>query len=520
MNRRKFLRHAGHSLAIPGLVSSFGFSMARGKSLQSFLQLASGTDRVLVMIYLQGGNDGLNTVVPLDQMSVLNKVRPHVVLPDKELLELEGTSVGLHPALKDFKSLFDEKRLGIIQNTGYPEQNYSHFRSTDIWMSGSDADQLVNSGWPGRVLAQEFPQYPEEYPNVDMPDPLSVEIGYGSSLLFQGPTASMSVVLNNADSFYDLVDNVEEEAPDTIAGDKLKFVRLIARQSQLYGQVVKEAAQKVKNHSSYPEDNELAAQLKIVSKLIAGGLKTPVYMVRIGGFDTHDAQVLANDHTSGEHAELLKKVNDAVMAFVRDLEFQGTDDRVLGMTFSEFGRRIVSNASLGTDHGSAAPMFVFGNEVTGGIVGDNPIISPNSTYEHNLDMQFDFRQVNASILEQWFGVDNSDASSALLGNFDTLPIIGKPDPVISGINPYKDTTLKVYPNPITGPGHIEFNSDGAPVEISLIDLQGRKLQTIHSGTLPKGTHNLGWNAAGLNRGRYFLVYKTAHRQFAQQVIKH
>lgn len=519
MNRRKFLRHASHSLAIPGLVSSFGFSMPGGQSLQSFLQLASGSDRVLVMIYLQGGNDGLNTVVPLDQMSVLNKVRPHVVLPDNKLLELEGTGVGLHPALKDFKSLFEEKRLGIIQNTGYPEQNFSHFRSTDIWMSGSDADQLVNSGWPGRVLAQEFPQYPEKYPNVDMTDPLAVEIGFGSSLLFQGPTASMSVVLNNVDSFYDLVDNVEEEAPDTTAGDKLKYVRLIARQSQLYGQVVKEAAQKVKNHSSYPEDNELAEQLKIISKLIAGGLKTPVYMARIGGFDTHDAQVVAGDHTSGEHAELLKKVNDAVMAFVKDLEFQGTGDRVLGMTFSEFGRRIVSNASLGTDHGSAAPMFVFGNDVTGGIVGDNPVISPDSTYEHNLDMQFDFRQVNASILEQWFGVDASEASSALLGDFDTLPIIGKPDPVISGINPYKDAMFKVYPNPIIGPGQIEFDSNGTPSEVCLMDLQGRKLQTIHSGTLPKGTHKLDWNAAGLTRGRYFMVYKTTQGQFAQQLIK-
>ncbi|MFY0652349.1 MAG: DUF1501 domain-containing protein [Cyclobacteriaceae bacterium] len=520
MNRRKFLRHATHSLAIPSLVGSFSFSMAGSRSMESFLRMASESNKVLVMIYLQGGNDGLNTVVPLDQLSALDAVRPHVKLPENRLLPLTGTSSAFHPALEDLKSLFDERRLGIVQNVGYPEQNYSHFRSTDIWMSGSDTHTLVNSGWPGRVLAQEYPTYPDEYPTADMPDPLSVEIGYGSSLLFQGPSASMSMVLNNVDSFYNLVDNVEEPAPESVAGDKLKFVRLIARQSQQYGQVVTAAGEKVNSHASdFPTDNELADQLRIISKLIAGGLKTPIYMVRLNGFDTHDAQVEGGDNLTGEHATLLKKLNDAVMWFMKDLEFQKTDDRVLGMTFSEFGRRIVSNASLGTDHGAAAPMFVFGNEVTGGMLGENPEIDSSMNHEDNLPMEYDYRQVNASILEQWFGVSPTESSSALLGQFDTLPIIGKPIP--TAINPFKQNDgVKVYPNPLNGVAYIDFHSDGNPIDISLVDMQGRMIDSVFRGTKPTGKQQLQYNSSVLKPGRYIILFKTESGQFSRSVVKY
>lgn len=485
------------------------------------MRLATENGRVLVLIYLSGGNDGLNTVVPLDQLSVLNSVRPDVVLPDDSLHELVGTSVGLHPKLSGLKSLYDEGKLKVIQSVGYEDQSFSHFRSTDIWMSGSDSSELVNSGWPGRVLSQEFPTYPDEFPNNDMPDPLSIEIGHGGSLLFQGPTASMSMVINDVSSFYDLVDNIEEEAPNTDAGDKLKFVRLVARQSQQYGEVVKAAADKITNHAQYPEGNELADQLKIVSKLIAGGLQTPIYMVRIGGFDTHDAQVVDGDHTKGEHAELLKQVNDAVMAFMQDLELQGTGDRVMGMTFSEFGRRIVSNASLGTDHGAAAPMFVFGNEVAGGILGNNPTIDQKTTYEHNLDMQFDFRQINASILEQWFGVDSGDTSNALLGEFDTLPIIGKQEPVVSGLHAGNgDSPATIYPNPLNGSTKIDFISDGKPIEISLMDMQGRKLEQIHSGKTNSGKQTISWNSSYIQPGRYLVIFRNENIQYSKSVVKY
>jgi len=514
MKRRTFLHRASHAMAVPGLLGSLGFSMPGKSALNSLLHLAADHDRVLVIIYLAGGNDGLNTVIPLDQLSRLNSVRRHVILPEDKLLPLDNTEVALHPSLGGFKSLFNDGRLGIIQSVGYPEQNYSHFRSTDIWMSASDSKQLVNSGWSGRYLDSKFQGYPEAYPNESVTDPLAIEIGSGASLVFQGPAAAMGMVVSNPDSFYNLVDNIEEPTPDTLAGEKLKYVRLIARQSELYGDVVKKAAAKVTQQSNYPDGNRLAQQLKIVARLIAGGLQTPLYLVRHGGFDTHSNQVEQDDHTRGNHANLLRSLDQSVTSFMADLKFQGVDDRVVGMTFSEFGRRIVSNASSGTDHGAAAPMFVFGNEVIGGVIGNNPSIPSNATYEDNLEMQYDFRQIYASLLEQWLGSSANNNAQVLLKPFETVPIIG--ESYLSTLE--RNQLLKVYPNPIAGPTQLEFITNGAPLEIDLIDLQGRQVQQLYSGSPVAGFQRITWNPGQLNNGQYMVVLRGLENPVVQKVI--
>lgn len=516
MKRRSFLRHMTHGLAIPGVVSSFGYANAQSQAINNLLRFANETDRVLVLVFLEGGNDGLNTVVPLESMSAMNAVRPHVILPDSSLIEIPGKNLALHPEMADLKALYDEGRFGIIQNVGYPDPNFSHFRSTDIWMSASDSNELINTGWIGRYLNQEYPTFPEEYPNEENPHPLAIELGYGSSLLFQGPTSSMGMVINDPEYFYELINNEEEEAPDTNAGDKLRYVRLVARQSQQYGQVVVEAAEKVTSQSEYQGDF-LSQQLRIVSRLIAGGLQTPLYMVRIGGFDTHDAQVESGDHTTGEHATLLRNVNNAIRDFMKDLEFQGTDDRVVGMTFSEFGRRIVSNASLGTDHGTAAPLFVFGNNVRGGVLGDNPVVTSNMVYDDNLEMQYDFRQVYASMMEQWFGQQSTGVSDVLLDDFDTIPIIG--DSVITDVNPPISQEFKVFPNPLIGQANIELITDGGPLTVDLVDMQGRTLENIYSGSPEVGKLQISWNTSRLQPGRYFVRMRNSTIHKASSVIK-
>lgn len=185
MKRRSFIKHAAHSLAIPGFLSSLG-GKSFGNTLDTLLKLAIDTDRVLVLIYLEGGNDGLNTVIPLGNYSGLTKVRPHVVMPENSLLALDGKDFALHPSLAGFRSLYEENRLQVVQSVGYPQQNFSHFRSTDIWMSASEATEIVPTGWTGRYLEATHPSYPDTYPNLDFPDPLAVEIGYGASMLFQG----------------------------------------------------------------------------------------------------------------------------------------------------------------------------------------------------------------------------------------------------------------------------------------------------------------------------------------------
>ncbi len=517
MKRRKFLRHTFHSMAATGLAGSFGTSLPINKVFASVMRNAIENDRILVMIYLEGGNDGLNTLVPLDKMSALNSVRPHVILPENRLIELPGYDLGLHPSLNGFSSLFQEGRLKIVQSVGYPEQNFSHFRSQDIWMTASGAKEVINSGWSGRYLDQQYPGFPEDFPNELMPDPLAIEIGYGSSLLFQGPNTSMSMVVNDPTSFYRLVDNIDDEPLETRVGDKLQYIQTIKKQSQVYGEVVRNAAEKVKNQQSFPQSG-LGEQLKIVSRLIAGGLQTPVYLVRLGGFDTHDAQVLSNDHTKGEHSELLKELNDAVMAFMNDLESHGNADKVIGMTFSEFGRRIVSNASLGTDHGSAAPMFLFGNEIKGGVLGQNPEIRSNMSYEDNLPIQNDFRQVYASVLEQWFGLDGSQSSDLMYNSFDTVPVIGRVEK-ITGLEEKIDQSFRIYPNPLKPQSFIQFQSGGDNIIVELLDLNGKMVQKIYRGQTRNGINELSWNTDGLPSGPYLVVFKGDGFNKVMKVIK-
>lgn len=514
MKRRSFLRHAFHAAAVPGVFSSLGFTMPGKRSMEYFLRLAAESDRVLVMVYLDGGNDGLNTVVPLNYMSELNSVRPRVVLDENDILPLAQSEVGFHPALSGLKDLYSENRLQIIQNVGYDNPNFSHFRSTDIWVSGSDADQIIDTGWMGRHLETQYPEYPESYPTNDMQDPLAVEMGYGSSLLFQGSNALTSFTLRNADSFYQLLDNVEQEAPDTPAGEKLKFVRLIAQQSQQYGERIVNLASSINQHQYYPS-TELAQQLKIVSKLIAAGSRTPVYLVRLGGFDTHEGQVEA-DHSRGQHTYLLETLNDAIVAFMNDLEFHNIGNKVLGMTFSEFGRTILSNASNGTDHGTAAPMFFFGNKVRGGVTGSNPVIDRSMNYYDNLPHEFDFRQMYNSVLDQWFGVEQDTRNSVLLGSFDTVEIIGDPAITLSAREEHK---LTVYPNPVQDMATVSFTGDGSPVDVNLMDLQGRVVSSIFRGNSQNGRNDFSWNASQLKNGRYFVVLNTKSGKEIFSVIK-
>lgn len=472
------------------------------------LNEAIESDRILVLIFLDGGNDGLNTVVPLDQLSKLNQVRPRVVLPEGSLRPLPKSEVGLHPALKNFSSLYREGRLGIVQNVGYPQPNFSHFRSSDIWMSASDSNEYLSTGWGGRFLNELHPEYPETYPNETNPDPLAIEIGWGASMLFQGPTASMGMVISGPDAFYDLIDNIEQPAPETAAGDKLKFIRLMAKQSEEYGQRVKQASDNVSSQKPY-SDNYISEQLRIVSRLIAGGLKTPLYLIRHGGFDTHDSQVDVNDHTQGFHTQLLHELDDAVLSFMNDLEYHGNMDRVMGMTFSEFGRTIISNASDGTDHGTAAPLFVFGNHVKGGVLGDNPYIPHNATWENDLAMEFDFRQVYSSVLQQWLGLSTSSVQSVLLKDFETLPIIGESEVFLAAERDRSTKSLRVYPNPLNGEAKVTFKNRGQAVSISLLDMQGRKVMDIYSGIPGEQQPVIPWSTHSLQQGYYFVVLQSA-----------
>jgi len=403
---------------------------SRAWASSPFLRAAArgvGEGRVVVLIQLNGGNDGLNTVIPLESYDAYYKARTNIAIPQDKVLRLQGIeTTGLHPAMPELQQLYNAGKLTIVQGVSYPQPNFSHFRATDIWLTGADAGQILPTGWAGRYLDEQYPQFPHNYPNPDMPDPLAIQVGSLVSPALQGPALTMGMAISNPNNFYDLINDRSAPAPPTRAGDQLAYIREMAVKTDQYAGVIKTAAQKVTRQSDCypaPGKNPLADQLKIVARLIAGGLKTRIYLVSMGGFDTHAKQTETTDTTTGNHAKLLARLSEAINAFQDDLNGLQIEDRVIGMTFSEFGRRIQSNASGGTDHGAAAPVFIFGGKVQSGIIGQNPALPDKVTVNDNLAMQYDFRAIYSTLLEKWFLADQATAESVLFKPYTSMPFI-------------------------------------------------------------------------------------------------
>jgi uncharacterized protein (DUF1501 family) len=527
MDRRKFLRRALPAAGmIPGVLDGFPIrAFATGNRLLDAAMLPYiETDKVLVIVQLSGGNDGLNTVIPISNYRDYENARKNIAIPESKILKLDGLDkTGLHPSLKGFQNLYNEGKMNIVQAVGYPSPNFSHFRATDIWMSASDSTSVVNSGWMGRYLNEEFPGFPDGYPSTQMPDPLAIQIGSVTTLTCQGPAVSMGMSITDPTSFYNLLDNVQDPVPNSPMGDELNYLRQVARQTNKYTERIRQAALAVAQQGQYPANNSLAAQLKIVARLIKGGLKTRVYMVSYGGFDTHATQVVSADTTTGTHANLLRNVSDAIKAFMDDIKSLGVDDRVVGMTYSEFGRRIKSNASGGTDHGSAAPMFLFGRNMIGGMTGNNPFIPPNVTVGENLPFQYDFRSVYASVLQQWFCVPEDTLQQVMLKNFQAIPLISnskcattsKPDPLNNS-----NVLIFNYPNPFSATTNITFKTSGGHTLVQVIDASGRLLKVlIEKEYTEAGTFNIRFDSGALPAGIYYARLQNGAVQQVRAMIK-
>jgi uncharacterized protein (DUF1501 family) len=486
--------------------------------------MTTDTDKVLVLVQLNGGNDGLNMVLPRDNYSLYINARSNVAIPEAKILALNGSDkTGLHPSMTGLQKLYNERKLAIIQSVGYPSPNFSHFRATDIWMSASDSNTQVNSGWGGRYLNVEYPNYPNGYPNTTMPHPLAVQIGSITSLTLQGQQVSMGISISDPTNFYNLISGVVDPTPNTRWGNELKYIRLIAQQTQQYADSIKNAANAVPTQGNYPPNNNLGAQLKIVARLIKGGMKTRIYMVNIGGFDTHSNQVTATDTTLGTHANLLKQVSDAIEAFMADIENLGVADRVLGMTFSEFGRRIKSNSSTGTDHGAAAPVFIFGKKVRPGIIGNNPAIPATATVNDNIPFQYDFRSIYASVLNQWFCVNPTDLQTILFKNFQNIPLATNEACTTTGIDEVLrnagEQLIINYPNPFVERTKITFKTSGGHTLVHIIDALGRSIKTLVDRESAPGVYNIDFDSGGLPNGVYYMRFQNGIIQQVRPVLK-
>lgn len=524
MKRRDFLKYTAPAAILPSFINGFSVQAFGASPLLSALEgAATNNDHVLVMIQLNGGNDGLNMVIPLDQYAKYNAARSNIAIPEGRVLKLAGqTKTGIHPAMTGIQQMYNDGHVSILHSVGYPSPNFSHFRATDIWLTGSDANVVLPTGWGGRYLETEYPDYPVNYPNAEMPDPLAIQIGSVVSPAFQGSGINMGMAITSATDFYNLLNGEADPVPDTRAGKELKYIRLIQQQSNKFADAIKVAAAKVTNQGPYPANNNLAEQLKIVARLVAGGLKTRLYMVSIGGFDTHANQTNAGDTTTGSHANLLGQISSAVKAFMDDLKGLKKSQRVVGMTFSEFGRRVKSNGSMGTDHGASAPMIVFGDYVNQQVLGNTPEMPKDVSASDNIPMQYDFRSVYASILEQWFCVKPADLNRIMLQNYQSLPLVnGLACGVVTGVPDVNDqkTLITNYPNPFTTKTIISYTTAGGHAMVQIFDTMGRLIRTLVDKVHPAGDYTLTFNGEGLANGVYYARFQNGRVQQVRSMAK-
>lgn len=543
MRRRGFLKKIPIAAA-PFVLNGIPVGVLAKGQLQQ-VAASSTNDKVLVLIQLHGGNDGLNAVIPIDQYAQYYNIRPNIAIPDdgtRGYIPLDSTldladQVGLHPDMIGTKTLYDQGKAAIVQGVSYENHNGSHFRSRDIMFMGGDYDDYYGSGWMGRYLDYCFPNYPEAYPTAEMPDPLGLELGTTVSLGFhQENGIPVAVAANDPEEFFDLINNTGGLPPDSVInthyGQELQWIMDIEANSNTYADRLKEVFDNGSNAPgvTYPEtyplsagrlSNPLTPQLQLIARMLSGGIKTKIFLARIGGFDTHGGQVEEYDPTLGNHAALLYHISAAVEAFQNDLQAQGLEDRVVTCTFSEFGRRAASNASYGTDHGNAAPMFLFGKGVKPGIVGTNPDL--NNLQNNNVPMQIDYRQVFTTILQDWMGASDEAIAYTLfdewldkkLDLFSNL-LTSTNDDFLAG----RFKLHSAYPNPVRDRTTFSYYINTAvEVRMDLYDSSGRLIRNLIAGPRRIGEHQVNLDLSDLKPGTYVYKIQAGPLKAAKKLIK-
>ena len=373
MNRRNFLSltgtFTGGALLLPDFLHAF--------SSQQNLIIG---DQCIVFVQLNGGNDGLNTFVPFEN-PLYYDLRPKIAL-SKDIVIGKNKGMAFHPALKGFAEMQQNGDLSVIQNVGYPEPNRSHFRSQEIWQTASDSNKYINEGWLGRYLDLQCKDHqPTAGINLDSIDNLSLKGLEPNSITVKNPNVFKTK-------------NQKEEAGTLSDNPQLDFVRKIANSVTEGSDEIQKALAKSTAEISYTKTG-LATNLAWIARLIKGNLNSKVYYTSLNGFDTHDNQLAIQNNK-------LTELNDALFSFYTDLKKASLMQNVTIVVFSEFGRRVKDNGK-GTDHGTAAPMFIIGGNNRGKIIGNNPNLSDLD--QGDLKYETDFRSVYASLLQKKLDFD-------------------------------------------------------------------------------------------------------------------
>ena len=509
-DRRNFLKMTG----LASLGAAFPLRHARifntsPGPLTAALSNSGCGDRSLVLLRLKGGNDGLNTVILRGNDEYYN-IRPSLAVQESGLWAL-NSDFGMPHALDSLQPFWQEGKMKIVHNTGYPEPNYSHFRSSDIWASGSDSAEKLNTGWAGRWLDTQLPAYQTAPPAV----PPALQIGVETNLVFRASTGSMALSISNPDEFYQIAQSGElypatSLNPDIPHEAELIYARNVANSSFRYAGAIQQAFNNGANQANYP-DNDLAAQMAIIARLIKGNLGTRIYMVTLDGFDTHASQ-------NPLHLELLGQVGSTIKAFFEDLTASGHAENVLTMTFSEFGRTIFENGSAGTDHGTGAPIMLFGQGIGSVLHGTPPdLLNPGPFGDPVFST--DFRQVYATVLQNWLCVA-PEVVDFVLGNeiFERINGLLPGNNLPTGSNE-PAVLLGYQPAPgQTGILQLKFSiKTPGTVRLQIHDLAGHFLRQVLNEFREKGSYTIEFHPSALflPPGDYVLRMDTNGQVFTR-----
>jgi uncharacterized protein (DUF1501 family) len=522
MNRRNFLRTLPIGVAATAVPFMAGRSRAsaliNSPMLNALANSQSETDKVLVVVYLEGGNDGINTIVPFED-PLYHIYRKNLGFTKPEEIDMLTWKVrgdlGINPQLNPLKPLWDEGKIAMIQNIGITNPDLSHFKGLDLWNSASDSDLVIPTGWLGRYLESEYPNYPITLPE----DPIAMTMGKLGTPLFRGAHGMTDIQVPDPLTFSAVGDTISGAISDTVGGKELNFVRELMRVSNTYSKRFAELFPKYAvSKVTYP-DTDVAHDLQHVAWCIASGMKTRIYFVHHIGYDTHFNQFSKSPDNQDSHGRKLRDLGQALYPFQRDLEALGVAHKVVTMTYSEFGRRVQENGdwASGTDHGSVAPHFVIGTNVNGDLYGHHPNLAQ---LDKNGDpfVEYQFRQYYAAVLGDWFGVDEDLRTSILSpgrthapwditfdvnGSTEKKHIINTPQKGVQAMRPSIEASL--YPNPAINETVLTIRPEKeAETLVDIFDNAGKHYGSLAKKRFSLEAHQLRIDTRLLPTGSYYL----------------
>jgi uncharacterized protein (DUF1501 family) len=527
MKRREFMINTAAASAGVALMNRKSY--AKERSVEEFMNTDS--QNILIIIELFGGNDGLNTIIPYDQEELYLELRPNLHIPKEFAIQFGDSDLFLNSGLIDgvhnggMMNLMATGKLAVVQGIGYDNPTLSHFRSSDIWHSGinsSDPNEKLLEGWLGRYFAKILNNYPDDIPA----HPIAISLEGTIPLMLKSSKGDMGVSLQNPERFYQLGAGLTPKSlrfhtpTDSFHEREFNFIHVVAEQSEKYSEVVKEAYEKGKDKIKVNYSTGLPQKFRVISSLIAGGIQTRVFYMRLSNFDSH-AQQMQYDYT-GAHYTLLNNLARGVCEFLDDAQQQGFADRIVGMTTSEFGRRVNDNGSRGTDHGAASMQFMFAGSdefIEGGYyrVEGKPDLNDLDEFE-NLRHQYDFRRTYNDVLETWLGASPEESRDVFGDTFLPLGILNKRGTSVwEFVKPTENQDFLIYPNPSSGNLNIRFElKKYARVIIELYSTIGQRIEVFTNELLPGGNYN--YNYFVYNTGEYNIAITVGNTRIIKKFI--